>query len=235
MLAMLSREDVLYQMFSDDEGSGTERPRPSSPLSPIPSISSRGDSWIEEAYGDKGEASSSTGVGPQAQPSSPLPRSGINQEVRWGVLEEVAPEQAAAPPAPAPDPNVGQQPLIPELDPPLLTDNIRREELDHRLGLILFGHSYAPSIRDSIVETQLQIEKKIEGALVSDGYSPDDVFAKRHKIRGFLFYPHGTALEEGTYLSHLKEIRRNGTRESVPYRRITRALKNFYLLIATCK
>jgi len=37
--------------------SGTTRPRPSSPLSPLPSISSRGDSWISEAYGDRGDTS----------------------------------------------------------------------------------------------------------------------------------------------------------------------------------
>nr|QHB79555.1 hypothetical protein [Sesuvium portulacastrum] len=48
--------------LEDDAGtsaSGTTRPRPSSPFSPLPSISSIGDSWISEAYGGRGDTSSS--------------------------------------------------------------------------------------------------------------------------------------------------------------------------------
>lgn len=80
------------------------------------------------------------------------------------------------------------------------------------------------------METQLQIEKYVEAALVTDGHSPGSVFdKKRHKIRGFLFYLGGTALSESTYAHHLKEIREYGTRQSVPYRRIMRAPHNYDL------
>ena len=89
-----------------EDEAGTSGAKPSSVSSPVPSISSRGESWIEEAYGT--EASSySTGVGPQAPLSPPLPRvetPGISQEVIWRALEEEAPEQAAAPPAPPVEP-----------------------------------------------------------------------------------------------------------------------------------
>jgi hypothetical protein len=49
------------KMVPEDEvgTSGTKGPQPESPFSPSPSISSRGDSWIKEAYGDGGEVSSS--------------------------------------------------------------------------------------------------------------------------------------------------------------------------------
>src|ERR1043165_8123446 len=40
---------------------------------------------------------------------------------------------------------------------------------------------------------QVTLEKKIEAALVDDGYPRERVLEKRHAIRGFLFYPRGTA------------------------------------------
>jgi photosystem II P680 reaction center D1 protein len=75
------------------------------------------------------------------------------------------------------------------------------------------------------------MEKHIEGALVTDGYSREAVFSKRHQIRGFWFYPEGTALSESTYVDHLKQIQQNGTRQSVPYRRILRALQSYDLFL----
>lgn len=53
------------------------------------------------------------------------------------------------------------------------------------------GLSHNLKVRESIVETQLQIAKSVEAALLTDGYSRDSVLAKRHQIRGFLFYPEG--------------------------------------------
>lgn len=127
--------------------------------------------------------------------------------------------------------SVNQQPVIPELHPPLLDDHTREEELNDRLGIHLAGLSYNSGVRDSFVQTQAQIEKYVEGALVADGYSRENVLGKRHLIRGFLFYPRGTALSESTYLSYLREIRENGTRQSLPYRRIMRALKSYDLFL----
>lgn len=78
-------------------------------------------------------------------------------------------------------------------------------------------------VRNSIVETQLQIERQIELALRSEGYSRQSLVAKRHQIRGFQFYPKGTALSERVYTSHLQQMREHGAQDSVPYRRIQKA------------
>lgn len=126
--------------------------------------------------------------------------------------------------------SVNQEPLLPELHPPLLDDHTRKEELNDRLGIHWAGLSYNPGVRDSFVQTQAQIEKHVEGALVADGYSRDRVFEKRHLIRGFLFYPQGRALSESTYLSYLREIRENGT-SKLPYRRVMRALNSYHLFL----
>lgn len=125
--------------------------------------------------------------------------------------------------------SVNQQPVIPELHPPLLDDETRRQGLNSRFGAHLFGLSHSLAVRDAVVETQLQIEKHLEGALVADGYSRDAVFAKIDQIRGFVFYPGGAPLYESTYRDHLKQIQENGTRQSVPYRRILRAIQNYDL------
>ncbi|GMP29875.1 hypothetical protein CsSME_00054649 [Camellia sinensis var. sinensis] len=127
--------------------------------------------------------------------------------------------------------SVNQQLLIPQVNPPLLGDNIRRQQLNDRFGIHLFGLSHNTEVRDSFVETQLQIEKHIEGALVADGYSRESVLEKIDQIRGFLFYPAGKGLSETTYLKYLKEIRENGTRQSVPYRRIMKALQSYDLFL----
>ena len=127
--------------------------------------------------------------------------------------------------------SVNQQPVIPELHPPLLSDNTRQQELNNRLGFYWLGMSYNPEVRDSFVRTQLLIERHIEAALVDDGYSRESVLAKRDQMRGFLFYPTGSALSESTYKSHLDQILENGTRQSVPYRRVCRAIKNLNLFL----
>ncbi|GAB2301975.1 ATP synthase alpha chain mitochondrial precursor [Dionaea muscipula] len=113
IVATLSREDVLYQMFSDDEGSGTERPRPSSPLSPIPSISSRGDSWIKEAYGDKGEASSSSALAPVRNPAPLCLAQGSTRKSMGSIGRGGSSNRRRHLPLQTPDPNVRRQPLIP--------------------------------------------------------------------------------------------------------------------------
>ncbi|MCI21888.1 hypothetical protein A2U01_0043059, partial [Trifolium medium] len=65
--------------------------------------------------------------------------------------------------------SVNQQPVIPELEPPLLDDNCRREELADRLRLNWWGVSHNDRILDSFVQSQLSIERHIEAALVADG------------------------------------------------------------------
>lgn len=143
----------------------------------------------------------------------------------------MVPSGASGASSSASEASVNQQPVIPELNPPLIHDNIRRQELNERLGIHWMGMFFNLEIRDSFVQTQLQIEKHIEGALVADGYPQDSLLEKRHQIRGFLFYPKGTALSESTYVDYLQQIQNNGTRQSVPYRRILKALQNYDLFL----
>jgi len=127
--------------------------------------------------------------------------------------------------------SVNQQPVIPELEPPLLDENTRRAELAGRLRANFLGIAYNERILDYFVRTQLPIERHIEAALVADGYSPQVVFEKRHKIRGFIFYPNGYALSQDAYAGHLTQIENFGTRQSVPYRRIRTAVRNSHLFL----
>ena len=126
--------------------------------------------------------------------------------------------------------SVNQQPVIP---PPLLDDNTRRAELAARLRANWWGIAYNERILDSFVRSKLAIERHIEAALVADGYSPQVVFERRHQIRGFLFYPEGHALREDTYAGYLTKIANFGTRQSVPYQRVIRAVHNSHLFLVT--
>lgn len=81
--------------------------------------------------------------------------------------------------------SVNQQPVIPELEPPLLDDNTRRAELAARLRANWWGIAYNERILDSFVRSQLAVERHIEAALVADGYSPEVIMERRHLIRGF--------------------------------------------------
>lgn len=66
---------------------------------------------------------------------------------------------------------------------------------------------------------------------MADGYSPQVVLEKREKIRGFMFYPNGRAFSEGTYAGYLTQIAYFGRRQSVPYRRILTAVRNYDLFL----
>ena len=135
-----------------------------------------------------------------------------------GVLLESSNESSEA--------SVNQQPVIPELEPPLLDDNTRRAELAVRLRANWWGIAYNERILDSFVRSQLAIERHIEAALVADGYSPQVVFERRHMICGFLFYPEGHALSENDYAGYLTKIANFGTRQSIPYQRVIRTVHN---------
>lgn len=118
----------------------------------------------------------------------------------------------------------------PHLNEPLMDDRTRLRELQARLASSIGGGDNLPVFLN-ILFKQVTLEKKIEAALVDDGYPRERVLEKRHAIRGFLFYPRGTALTERTLTQHLEQIERNGTRASVPYRRIGRAVENHDLLL----
>jgi len=114
---------------------------------------------------------------------------------------------------------------------PLLDDYTRHTELAARLRAHWWGIVYNDDILNRFVNKQLVIETNVEAALLEDNFSPQSVFEKRHQIRGFLFYPTGKALSEDAYDGHLKQILNSGTRQSVPYRRIIKAVRSSHLLL----
>lgn len=64
----------------------------------------------------------------------------------------------------------------------------------------------------------------MERAILSDRYSPESLFNKRHQIRGLLLYPRGTPLSKSKYQDYLYVMENYGTHRSGPYRRITDAI-----------
>ncbi|KAL4308690.1 hypothetical protein GQ457_01G033900 [Hibiscus cannabinus] len=121
------------------------------------------------------------------------------------------------------------EPGAPEPEQPLLSDEIRLQELGDRLRINCLGKAMSLGEQEDIVETQLLIEKKIEQALLSDGYSKQALIEKRHQIRGFVFYPRGTPVSGSKYTKYLEDIEMFGTHRSLPYSRIIRAIQNMDL------
>lgn len=83
----------------------------------------------------------------------------------------------------------------------------------------------------TIIDAQIRVEQYVESALVDDGFHPQSILAKYSQIRGLIHSPQGELLSERTYRSYVTHILENGTRESVPYRRIMRAIQNYDLLL----
>lgn len=109
---------------------------------------------------------------------------------------------------------------------PLQEDGQRRQELSDRLGINCIGSSMPDEVRESIIQSQISIELKIEKALRSDRFSEDSLMEKRHQIRGVLLYPNGKAFSLRTYNKHLHYMENFGTHRSVPYKRVMTALYN---------
>ena len=146
--------------------------------------------------------------------------------------------RSAFTPSPSPAQSPGEEPAVPEEAPPmpqqvvLISDAERRRELFDRS---LIHHFFRPdrTLRESInvVELQFSIERRVEAALVADGFDPASILANRHRIRGVLFYPFWDLLTERTYRAYVTQIESNGTRESLPYRRVVRAVQNYDLFL----
>lgn len=147
------------------------------------------------------------------------------------AAEQIPPEPGMAQHAPghetlAPAP----QPEIPRLEPPLIGDRERYMELYHRFNLYYIGRH---EIRDLAafagrLERAVPIERHVEAALVGDGYAPDQIRLRISQIREILF-AHPTRmllLSERTLARYLNELETNGTRQSIPYRRVVRAIRN---------
>lgn len=83
----------------------------------------------------------------------------------------------------------------------------------------------------SIIDAQLAVERYIEAALLDDGFRPQSVIYRINEIRGLIHSPQGELLSEQTYRSYVTQIREHGTRSSVPYQRVRRAVLNYDLLL----
>lgn len=147
------------------------------------------------------------------------------------ALEPRAP--VSVPPEPPVPPVPIVPPEVPWLDPPLMPDALRRVELQQRLSVYFIGRHDAAHLPQFLgtLEKQVLLERRIEAALVQDGYNPHRIIMQRHEIRGILFnHPtRAVALSERTLDAYINQIERNGTRQSIPYRRVVRAIQNWNL------
>lgn len=128
-------------------------------------------------------------------------------------------------------PPVPQPVVIPQLDHPLLSDAARRNILYTRDSLLNLGGNDDLGRMVSIIDNQVVVERSVEAALVEDGFRRESIMARYTEIRGILHSPQGELLSNRTYESYVTQIRERGTRQSVPYRRIVRAIQNFDLLL----
>jgi len=129
------------------------------------------------------------------------------------------------PPAPHPVPVV-----IPELAHPLISDEERSRILYQRYLVNNFGGNDNPRRMVSTINAQLIVERSVEAALVSDGFPAQAVVDQYRDIRGVLHSPQGRLLSVRTYESYVTQILERGTRESVPYRRVLRAIARYDIL-----
>lgn len=139
--------------------------------------------------------------------------------------------QVDEPPMEVPEPHVFI-PDIPLLEQPLLYDEARRAALYERLiqsFVVEVDVSMPLDTAVNLVYTQADIERYIEAALISDGIPRESFLLNLNGLRSVLFSPRGTPLSRGTLSRYLREIARNGTRQSIPYRRVYQAIRNYDL------
>ena len=117
-----------------------------------------------------------------------------------------------------------------DLSLPLLDDNTRRAELNERAGFHFVG--LEEDKQEKVLQAQVKIERAIEKALLSDGYSRDELSLrnKRDEIRAFLFYPNGKLLSLKKYESYVKEVE-FGTHRSKPYQDLIKAISSSHLFL----
>nr|UJP68198.1 Cytochrome c maturation subunit Fc1 [Dichondra micrantha] len=138
------------------------------------------------------------------------------------------PDELLNPPEAAPVP---QPVFIPQLAQPLIPDDLRRALLYRRYLYLNIGRNGDIHRLVSIIETQFVVERHIEAALVADGFHPNSILARLPEIHGAIHSPRGELLSPRTYQSYLSQIREQGTRQSVPYRRLIQAIQNNDILL----
>nr|UHY40347.1 ATPase subunit 1 [Tylosema esculentum] len=133
------------------------------------------------------------------------------------IIDAGAPVEAPEVPPAAPD--------IPFLEQPLLPDNEREDELYRRFLANTWGEEPTRRRIEETIRLQSEVERRIEAALVADGFDPDQVLSNRHQFRAALFYPQGRALSIATYRIYLNNISRYGTRDTRSYQRLIRYIR----------
>lgn len=114
---------------------------------------------------------------------------------------------------------------------PLIVDEARRLALYDRYLVQNIGRSDCLQRMESILNSQLFIEKRVEAALVEDGFDPEWILRKYTDLRGYLHSPFGRILSERTYNSYVTQIENGAVRESQPYIRVLEALAAHDLLL----
>jgi photosystem II P680 reaction center D1 protein len=129
---------------------------------------------------------------------------------------------------------------VPELAHPLLPDAERDRILtqgyfslisnEEREGILRalsnnFGGDDNLRRMVSTINAQLIVERSVEAALVQDQIHPG-IIHEYQEIRDALHYPRGRLMGVRTYQSYVTQIMERGTRESVPYRRVLRAIRS---------
>nr|YP_010930487.1 succinate dehydrogenase subunit 3 [Rheum palmatum]WKL06586.1 succinate dehydrogenase subunit 3 [Rheum palmatum] len=122
-------------------------------------------------------------------------------------------------------------PEVPTLEPPLIPDAARRAILYERIGPQAYVFQIPLETVVDLVYQQAEIERHIEACLIADGIPVGSLQQNVNGLRSVLFSPQGTLLSRATLARHLLEITRNGTRQSIPYRRVYRAIRNYDLFI----
>lgn len=112
-----------------------------------------------------------------------------------------------------------------------LSDLERRKELYRRSLVPSIGKNLPVESIDRMINAQLLIEKRVEAALVEDGFSPLNIISKRNEIRGIMFSPQGETLSLHTYQYYVTRLEETGTRSTIPYKRIIREVTRANLFL----
>ena len=139
-----------------------------------------------------------------------------------------------SPPTPVELPEEPLTPPEPVVQPQALllqADEARRSILYRRYLLLNLGGNEDLRRMVSIISSQFAVELATEAALLDDGFRPQSIISRINEIRGLIHSPRGELLSEQTYRSYVTQIREHGTRSSVPYQRVRRAVLNYDLLL----
>lgn len=167
-------------------------------MSPVRSISSQGSGWIEEYYGNKGEASSSSPIPPQ-------PAQEIHDPVQ---------------------PHAAQDIPQGELNLSLMNEDERRNQLTDIVRICSSLDELDNYDRfQKKVQTFVDFERELERGLCKKGFLPETINNTRMQIRDIVLYSNdknSSLLKESTINNYLSQMR-NNFNESKPFTKLIHA------------